>query len=119
MSPADKIQGGGTVLRPSYLILSYLSHKWYCTRDKSVLDAVVNKENTRETVIRAPGNIRLALEAVADAILKGEILVGKVGTGINMADLGTKSLSGTKGALFGSLVLNDLHGVYNTTTWGG
>ena len=34
-----------------------------------------------------------------------------------MADLGTKSLNGVKGALFGSLVFNDLHGVYNSLGW--
>ena len=87
------------------------------TDNNSVLQAVMNSDvRCGETMIHAPAHVALALEKVADEVACERLLVGKVGTGENMSDIGTKSLSGYKTMVFGGLLLNDMYGVFGR--WG-
>jgi len=98
----DKINGGKFELDPGIPVI---------LGDNGSVISAVNHDDGVNT-IHAPQHVRLKLEAVRQAIIDGELVLAKVGTKNNPADLGTKTLPANTNARASSLILNDLEGYF-------
>ena len=78
--------------------------------NQSVLDAINHDDGVN--TIHAPPHVQLKLEAVRQDVFDGKISAGKVGTVVNMSDIGTKTLPKIANARCSGMILNDRDGYF-------
>jgi hypothetical protein len=84
--------------------------------DNNSVILALNREHGIDTLV-GPPHVQLKLEAVRRAIVDGEVTVAKIWTGVNPADLGTKTLPGPTNAQASALMMNDMDNYFGQRKW--